>query len=394
VNTTTPVVMSAKIVGANVLSVEWEFEGGAKETTTTQSGSVLEVEQTQIAEVTHKFTVAGKVTVKATIHTDDLATPTIPVSTTLTVEPPSGAPVVKPQPVSQVVVEGENATFKTGATGEPTPTVQWEQSVDHGTTWADVAAGTTGGTTDTLTVTSTTISENENEYRATFTNVVGTTTSAVATLTVETKKAHEEKLAEEKRKEEEAAAKKRVEEEAAAAKKRAEEEAAASKKRAEEEAAAAANKRAQEEAAAKKKAEEEAASHQVLNFKEGSPTATVAGTSLTVSASGAVTVKVSCAAGVKTCTGTVTLRTLGAVSARVASGAAEAKASVLTLASGSFSLTGGQAKAITLHLSAKARKLLAHSHSLRAKATIVAHNAEGASHTTLATVTLRAAKKK
>jgi immunoglobulin I-set domain protein len=394
VNTTTPVVMSAKIVGANVLSVEWEFEGGAKETTTTQSGSVLEVEQTQIAEVTHKFTVAGKVTVKATIHTDDLATPTIPVSTTLTVEPPSGAPVVKPQPASQVVVEGENATFKTGATGEPTPTVQWEQSVDHGTTWADVAAGTTGGTTDTLTVTSTTISENENEYRATFTNVVGTTTSAVATLTVETKKAHEEKLAEEKRKEEEAAAKKRVEEEAAAAKKRAEEEAAGSKKRAEEEAAAAANKRAQEEAAAKKKAEEEAASHQVLNFKEGSPTATVAGTSLTVSASGAVTVKVSCAAGVKTCTGTVTLRTLGAVSARVASGAAEAKASVLTLASGSFSLTGGQAKAITLHLSAKARKLLAHSHSLRAKATIVAHNAEGASHTTLATVTLRAAKKK
>jgi hypothetical protein len=383
VNTTTPVVMSAKIVGANVLSVEWEFEGGAKETTTTQSGSVLEVEQTQIAEVAHKFTVAGKVTVKATIHTDDLATPTIPVSTTLTVEPPSGAPVVKPQPVSQVVVEGENATFKTGATGEPTPTVQWEQSVDHGTTWADVAAGTTGGTTDTLTVTSTTISENENEYRAAFTNVVGTTTSAVATLTVETKKAHEEKLAEEKRKEEEAAAKKRVEEEAAAA-----------KKRAEEEAAAAANKRAQEEAAAKKKAEEEAASHQVLNFKEGSPTATVAGTSLTVSAFGAVTVKVSCAAGVKTCTGTVTLRTLGAVSARVASGAAEAKASVLTLASGSFSLTGGQAKAITLHLSAKARRLLAHSHSLRAKATIVAHNAEGASHTTLATVTLRAAKKK
>jgi Immunoglobulin I-set domain len=384
VNTTTPVVMAAKIVGANVLSVEWEFEGGTKETTTTQSGSALEVEQTQIAEVTHKFTVAGKVTVKATIHTDDLATPTIPVSTTLTVEPPSGAPVVKPQPTNQVVVEGESAMFKTGASGEPTPTVQWEQSVDHGTTWANVGVGTSGGTTDTLTVTSTTISENENEYRATFTNVVGSTPTSVVTLTVETKKAHEEKVAEEKKQEEEAAA----------AKKRAEEEAAAAKKRAEEEAAAA-NKRAQEEAAAKKKAEEEeAAAHQVLNFKEGAPTATVAGTSLTVSAAGAVTVKVSCAAGVKTCTGTVTLRTLGAVSARVASSAAEAKASVLTLGSGSFSLTGGQAKAITLHLSAKARRLLAHSHSLRARATIVAHNAEGASHTSLATVTLRAAKKK
>jgi hypothetical protein len=396
VNTTTPVVMSAKIVGANVLSVEWEFEGGTKEATTTQSGSALEVEQTQIAEVTHKFTVAGKVTVKATIHTDDLATPTISVATTLTVSPPTGGPVVKPQPTSQTVVEGESATFKAGATGEPTPTVQWEQSANHGTTWTAVGAGTTGGATNTLTVTSTTIAENENEYRATYTNVVSSTTSEVATLTVETVKAHEEKVAAEKKKAEEeaAAAKKRTEEAAAAAKKRSEEEAAANNRRAEEEAAA--KKRAEEEAAAaaKRKAEEEAAKGKVLGFTEGSATATIAGTSLTVSASGAVTVKVSCAAGVKTCTGTVTLRTLGAVSARVAPGAAEAKASVLTLASGSFSLTGGQAKAITLHLSAKARKLLAHSHSLRARATIAAHNAEGASHTTLATVTLRAAKKK
>ncbi len=396
VNTTTPVVMSAKIVGANVLSVEWEFESGTKETTSTQSGSPLEVEQTQIAEVAHKFTVAGKVTVKAVIHTDDLETPTIAVSTTLTVEPPSGGPVVKTQPTNQVAVEGESATYKAAASGEPTPTVQWEQSIDHGTTWTDVGAGTSGGTTDTLTVTSTTISESENEYRATFTNVVSTAQTSVATLTVETKKAHEEKVAAEKKKAEEeaaaAAAKKKAEEEAtaaAAAKKKAEEEAtaaAAAKKTAEEEAAAA--------AAAKKKAEEEAAQHQVLPFKEGSPTATVAGTSLTVSASGAVTVKVSCAAGVKTCTGTVTLRTLGAVKASASSLAAQAKASVLTLATGSFTVSGGQAKAITLHLSAKARQLLAHSHSLRSRATIVAHNTEGASQTTTATVTLRAAKKK
>jgi hypothetical protein len=387
VNTTTSVVLSAKIVGANVLSVEWEFEGGAKETTSTQSGSPLEVEQTQIAEVAHKFAVAGKVTVKAIIHTDDLATPTIPVSTTLTVEPPSGGPTVKTQPASQVAVEGESATFNSAASGEPTPTVQWEQSVNHGTTWTNVGAGTSGGTTDTLTVASTSISENGNEYRATFTNVVGTVPTEVATLTVETKKAHEEKVAAEKRKAEEEAA--------AAAKRKAEEEAAtAARKKAEEEEAAATHRRAEEEAAAAKKKAEEEAKEKVLGFTEGSPDATVAGASLTVSASGAVSVKISCAAGVKTCTGTVTLRTLGAVSARASSVAEPAKASVLTLASGSFSLSGGQVKAITLHLSAKARRLLAHAHSLRARATILAHNAEGASHTALATVTLRAAKKK
>jgi hypothetical protein len=47
-----------------------------------------------------------------------------------------------------------------------------------------------------------------------------------------------------------------------------------------------------------------------------------------------------------------------------------------------------------LHLSAKARSLLARSHVLRARATVLAHDPTGASRTTLATVTLKLAKKK
>jgi PKD repeat protein len=119
------------------------------------------------------------------------------------------------------------------------------------------------------------------------------------------------------------------------------------------------------------------------------PNATLAGTSLAVSGAGAFVVKVSCPAGETTCTGTVTLRTIGAVSA-----AAAARKSVLTLAVGSFSVAGGRAKAVTMHLSAKARKLLARSHVLRAKATIAAHDTAGSSHTSQATVTLRASKPK
>jgi hypothetical protein len=133
----------------------------------------------------------------------------------------------------------------------------------------------------------------------------------------------------------------------------------------------------------------------VLPFKEASPKATIAGTSLTVSSSGAVSVKVSCATGVTTCTGTVTLRTLTAVVAQAGAHLAKAKASVLTLASGSFTVAGGQAKTITLHLSAAARKLFARSHSvLRARTTILARNPQGVSSSTQLVVTLRAAKKK
>jgi hypothetical protein len=121
------------------------------------------------------------------------------------------------------------------------------------------------------------------------------------------------------------------------------------------------------------------------------PDATIASTSLTVSAAGALSVKVSCPAGESVCSGTVTLRTLGAVAARAAAHK-KSKAAVLTLAVGSFTVAGGQVKAITLHLSAKARALLAHSHVLRARATVVAHDPTGATDTTQATVTLRPAK--
>ena len=127
----------------------------------------------------------------------------------------------------------------------------------------------------------------------------------------------------------------------------------------------------------------------VLSFKEGLPDATLAGTSLTVSSGGSLVLKIACPAGQTTCTGTVTLRTLHAVIA-----AAKQRAAVLTLAAGSFTVAGGQSKAVTLHLSAKARALLARSHVLSARATIVAHNPSGATHTGQSNVTLHAAKAK
>jgi PKD repeat protein len=113
----------------------------------------------------------------------------------------------------------------------------------------------------------------------------------------------------------------------------------------------------------------------------------VASTSLPVSRAGAFNVKVNCL-GQSVCAGSVSLRTLTAVSA------GKKRKAILTLATGSFSIAGGQAKSLSLHLSAKARALLARVHVLRAKLTIAGHDSANAPHTTTATVTLRVAKAK
>ena len=110
-----------------------------------------------------------------------------------------------------------------------------------------------------------------------------------------------------------------------------------------------------------------------------------------MSTSGTVSVKISCPAGESTCSGKITLRTLGAVSASGARSGKQ-KPSVLTLAVGSFKVTGGKVHVITLHLSKQARALLARSHTLRVRATLAAHDPQGASHTTRMIVTLHAPK--
>jgi hypothetical protein len=115
--------------------------------------------------------------------------------------------------------------------------------------------------------------------------------------------------------------------------------------------------------------------------------ASLAKTAVTVSKAGALALLVDCA-GRSTCSGTVTLRTLTAVSA------GKHKKAILTLAAVSFTLAGGQARSLTLHLSAKARALLSRSHVLRARATILARDSQGVMHTTQTIVTLRPQKAK
>ena len=92
------------------------------------------------------------------------------------------APSVTTQPTSQTVTAGQTATFTAAASGNPTPTVQWQVSTDSGSTFSDI----TGATSTTLTLSNTTTAQNGDEYQAVFTNSVGTATTNAATLTVST----------------------------------------------------------------------------------------------------------------------------------------------------------------------------------------------------------------
>ena len=333
---------------------------------------------------------------------------------TLTV---NAEPTVTKDPSNVSVLEGGEAAFEAAASGVPAPTVQWEVSTNEGGAWSAVA----GGTSDTLKVLDAKTSESGDEYRAVFTNTAGKVETTAATLTVSvvptvTKDPLNVSVLEGGEATFEAAASgvpaPTVQWELSTNKGASWSAVAGvtsdtlkvsdakTSESGDEYRAVFTNTGGKAETTdatltveSKLKHEEEAARAGVLGFKEASPDATVASTSLQARGSGAVSLKISCPTGVSSCEGTVTLRTFNAVMAGVA-GAAKAKAAVLTLATGSFAVPGGEVRMVTLHLSAKARALLARSHVLRVRVMIVAHDPAGGTHTGRTIATLRAPKVK
>jgi hypothetical protein len=89
------------------------------------------------------------------------------------------APEVTTHPNEQTINPGKSVNFSAVASGNPTPTVQWQVSTNNGSTWTDIVGATS--TTYTFTAKS---ENNGNQYRAVFTNLVGTVSSNPASLTV------------------------------------------------------------------------------------------------------------------------------------------------------------------------------------------------------------------
>jgi len=332
----TEVSFSSTVKQSDALKVEWEFgDGTPKDTVTPKPG---EFQTTAVAHTFTKASPAEGFLVKETIHTDDLATPEVTVERRIHVgEPPPPEAVLEGPSGAKV---NETVTFK-----DPSPagvkTYEW--------VFGD-------GTKEPTEVPSAKhVFTKPGEYKVSLTvaNAAGTKSAPVSIMVTVTEE-HKEEQHKEEHKEEQ-------------------------------------HKEEQKPPPTEEK-------HEVQKVvEEHNPEAKLASATLAVNPSGTVVVDVTCPAGESTCTGTVTLRTLSAVVAGVGAGRAhvsKSKAAILTLASGSFTVGGGQGRTVTLHLTSKARKLLTRSKMLRAKATIVAHDPSGATKTTQTTVTLRVSKAK
>ena len=92
---------------------------------------------------------------------------------TLTVDTP---PEIMAQPTSQTVASGRTATFTVSATGNPAPTYQWQI--------ASTGASIAGAIAATYTTPPTTTANSGSKFQVVVTNSVGSQTSSVAMLTV------------------------------------------------------------------------------------------------------------------------------------------------------------------------------------------------------------------
>ena len=84
------------------------------------------------------------------------------------------------EPSSETVAPDAIATLEAGATGTPTPSVQWQISTDGGATWVPFTGATSAPFSFVATA-----SNNGDEFEAVFTNAVGSATTAAATLIVD-----------------------------------------------------------------------------------------------------------------------------------------------------------------------------------------------------------------
>jgi hypothetical protein len=164
---------TASATGAPPPTVQWEVstdKGANFKPLAGATSPTLTIKKAVISESGHKYravfsNVAGTVTSEPA---------------TLTVH---AGPVVTANPANVTVLAGGTATFTASASGTPAPAVQWQYSTNSGLSWEpDTIDG--GNTTGTLAVAAANVAQNGYEYRAAFTNTVGTTTSAAATLTV------------------------------------------------------------------------------------------------------------------------------------------------------------------------------------------------------------------
>jgi len=89
-------------------------------------------------------------------------------------------PVFTTQPQSQSINVGQDVTFTVAVSGTPDPSLQWQASVNGGSTWSNIA----GQTGTTLRLNNVSINQNGNQYRSVATNEEAVVYSNAVTLIV------------------------------------------------------------------------------------------------------------------------------------------------------------------------------------------------------------------
>jgi hypothetical protein len=90
------------------------------------------------------------------------------------------APVISSHPANRVIAVGQSATFGAVAIGIPAPTVQWQVSVNGGSSWSNISGATNSTYAATFTG-----ADNGKRFRILAANSFGSTPSNAATLTVQ-----------------------------------------------------------------------------------------------------------------------------------------------------------------------------------------------------------------
>jgi hypothetical protein len=145
--------------GTGTLTYQWQ-KGGAN--ISGAMGSTYSIASAQAAD-------AGNYTVVVTNSAGSVTSN----AATLTVNAATSAPAITAQPQNVTTSSGSSASFSVTATGNPTPTYQWQKG----------GANISGATSATYTIASVQSSDAGN-YTVVVTNSAGTVTSSAASLTV------------------------------------------------------------------------------------------------------------------------------------------------------------------------------------------------------------------
>ncbi|WP_433064794.1 beta strand repeat-containing protein [Dactylosporangium sp. CS-033363] len=162
------VTFTAAASGTPAPTVKWQSKAG--------TGAWTDIAGATSDSYTFTTAAADDAKQYRAVYSNGIGTAATSNAVTLTVH---FAPTVTTAPQSQTKNAGQSATFTAAATGNPAPTVQW-QSKTTGGNWADI----NGETGLSYTLATPAAGDDGTQFRAVFTNTVGTIQSAAATLTI------------------------------------------------------------------------------------------------------------------------------------------------------------------------------------------------------------------